>query len=46
MLYLLARRAAWTPFPDPVGPSNTILGVCGALDLEFLHRYVYTENIK
>jgi hypothetical protein len=44
MLYLLARSAACTPFPDPVGPSNTILGVCGALDLGFLHRYVYTEK--
>lgn len=31
-LYLLAKSDAWTPFPEPVGPNNTILGVCGALE--------------
>jgi hypothetical protein len=54
MLYLLARSAACTPFPDPVGPSNTILGVCGALDLgSAFHQYVifiytspHTQNSK
>lgn len=38
MLYLLAKRAACTPFPEPVGPRSTILGVWGALDLGWPHR--------
>lgn len=42
MLYLLARRAACTPFPEPVGPRSTILGVWGALDLGWPHRKEYT----
>ena len=44
MLYLIANSEAWTPFPEPVGPSRTILGVCGALDRVRPLRKEYTET--